>query len=285
MVSAPLFLRRFLPARFRARQPLVPVVRLQGTIGMPMPLRSTITLESVSRSLETAFGFGDVAAVAIIVNSPGGSPVQSHLIMQRVRALADEKEVPVFAFAEDIAASGGYMLLLAADEIFADSFSLVGSIGVVSAGFGFDKLIERFGVERRVYTAGDRKMILDPFRPERPEDVARLKDIQAEIHRKFIAIVRERRGARLNGGEEELFSGAFWSAQEALDLGIIDGIGDLRSVMRQRFGDNVRLPLVAERRSLFSRGLLGKAETSSLVDPAEFVAALEERARWGRFGL
>lgn len=272
-----------LPARLFRRAPRINLVRLQGMIAAQG--RGRLNDAELAPVLERAFRAGKPKAVALLINSPGGSPVQSHLIMQRVRALADEKGVPVFAFAEDVAASGGYMVLLAADEIFADSFSLVGSIGVVSAGFGFDRLIDRLGIERRVYTAGDRKMMLDPFRPERPEDVARLKDIQAEIHRRFIAIVKERRGARLTGSDEELFSGAFWSAQEALDLGIIDGIGDLRSVMRQRFGENVRLPLVADRRSLFPRGLLGRAGASALLDPVEVIAALEERAQWERFGL
>ena len=182
--------------------------------------------------------------MAVVINSPGGSPVQSHLIFSRIRQLAAEKEKRVYVFCEDVAASGGYFLALAGDEIYADPSSIVGSIGVISAGFGLDKLIDRFGIERRVHTAGKDKGALDPFQPERPEDVARLKDLQRDVHDVFIGIVKERRAGKLEGPEEELFSGAFWSAAKALEYGLIDGIADLRSKMQALHGEKVRLHAV-----------------------------------------
>jgi signal peptide peptidase SppA len=201
-------LRFLLPKRFRADAPVVPVVRLTGVIGAALPFRSGLSLASCSATLERAFGMKGIKAVAIAVNSPGGSAVQSHLIFRRIRALAEEKKLPVLVFAEDAAASGGYMIACAGDEIFADPSSLVGSIGVVSAGFGFEKLLDRLGVERRVHTAGRNKAMLDPFRPEDPEDVERLKEIQARVHEVFVGLVRDRRGERLRGEPERLFSGA-----------------------------------------------------------------------------
>src|SRR5215204_5832003 len=226
--------RFLLPAGWRPAHPVVPVVRLSGVIGAVMPLRQGLSIAAVAPALERAFAARDAAAVAIVINSPGGSAVQSHLIFSRVRALAEEKKVPVFAFIEDAGASGGYMLACAGDEIFADPSSVVGSIGVVSAGFGLDKLIERFGIERRLHAMGSQKGMLDPFRPERPEDVERLKTIQMRIHEKFIALVETRRGERLKGARDVLFSGAVWAGAEAVELGLIDGLGDLRGVMRER---------------------------------------------------
>src|SRR6478672_7243029 len=198
--------RLLLPAGWGPAHPVVPVVRLSGVIGAVMPLRQGLSIAAVAPALERAFATRDAAAVAIVINSPGGSAAQSHLIFRRIRALAEEKQRAVFAFVEDAAASGGYMIACAADEIFADPASIVGSIGVVSAGFGFDRLIERAGVERRVHTAGRNKAMLDPFRPERPEDVERLKAIQERVHATFRGLVAERRGARLQGDPERLFS-------------------------------------------------------------------------------
>ncbi len=280
--------RFLLPRRFRAKHPVVAVVRLHGVIGAAIPLKPGLTIASCASALERAFSVRDAEAVAITINSPGGSAVQSHLIFKRIRALAAEKKIPVFVFAEDVAASGGYMIACAGDEIFADPSSIVGSIGVVSAGFGLDRLIERFGIERRVHTVGARKAMLDPFRPESAEDVERLKAIQARVHETFVALVRERRGERLRGETSDLFSGNVWSGTEAVELGLIDRIADLRSAMRERFGEKVQLRVVAARTSLLAR-LVGRGEpipqVRSLVDPTEVIAVLEERSAWARYGL
>jgi serine protease SohB len=277
------FLARLLPGGWRGR-PTVGVIRLHGPIGLPGPaLRgASLTLSSLAGPLERAFGLKHLKAVALAVNSPGGSAVQSALIARRIRALAAEKKVPVLAFVEDIAASGGYWLATAGDEIIADQSSILGSIGVISASFGFQDLLERIGVERRVHTAGQRKAMLDPFRAEQPEDVARLHSLQQEIHDNFKAQVRDRRGNRLKGEEAELFTGEIWTARGALARGLIDGIGDLRATLRERFGDNVRLVVVEERRGWLRRRL-GLAEAGSW--PEQAVAALEARALWARYGL
>ena len=287
LASIPRRLRFLLPKRFRAHRPVVPVVRLSGVIGAAFPLRSGLSLSSCAGSLERAFGMKGIRAVAIAVNSPGGSAVQSHLIFRRIRSLAEERKVPVFMFAEDAAASGGYMIACAGDEIFADPSSVLGSIGVVSAGFGFERLIDRLGVERRVHTAGRNKAMLDPFRPEDPEDVERLKEIQARVHEVFVDLVRARRGTRLRGEAEHLFSGTVWAAADALALGLIDGIGDLRSVLRERFGRKVKIVTVPTgRSSLLSRWFnRSPAIAAGLFDPSDVVAALEERATWSRLGL
>jgi signal peptide peptidase SppA len=225
-------------------------------------------------------------AVAVVVNSPGGSPVQSSLIFKRVRQLATETEKKVYVFCEDVAASGGYYLAVMGDEIYADACSIIGSIGVISAGFGFDKAIDRLGIDRRVYTAGVKKSTLDPFRPESPEEVERLKSILADAHTAFTGVIRERRAGRLKGPEEELFSGAFWAAPKALEYGLIDGIGDVRSRMRELFGDKVRLkPVSIGERGLLSR--LRRAEQMAGVPslPEDAISALEARALWSRYGL
>src|SRR5690349_8542161 len=234
-----------LPARWRGDVPVVPVVRFSGVIGAAVPLRPGLSLAGTAKVIERAFNMRNARAVAMVINSPGGSPSQSHLIFQRIRQLAAEKKIPVFAFIEDIGASGGYMLACSADEIIADTYSLVGSIGVVGGSFGFEKLIDKLGIERRLYTSGERKAMLDPFLPEKPEDVKRLKAIQKDIHERFIALVKERRGSKLNGAEKTLFSGEFWTADNARELGLIDGIGELRSFLRARFGDKVRTPLIS----------------------------------------
>jgi signal peptide peptidase SppA len=281
--------------RFFNRGPVVPVLRLTGPIGMVTPLRPGLALGSVAGALEKAFSLSKLPTVAVVINSPGGSPVQSHLIFSRIRQLAEEREKRVYVFCEDIAASGGYFLALAGDEIYADPSSIVGSIGVISAGFGLNKFIDRFGIERRVHSSGKDKGALDPFQPERAEDVARLKDLQRDVHDVFIGIVKARRAGKLNGPEEDLFSGSFWSAAKALEHGLIDGLADLRSKMRALHGEKVRLKAVP----MAPGGLLsrfrrfpgfqgsvaggGFAFGPSLAD--DLVSAIEARALWSRYGL
>jgi len=277
-----------------SRNPVVPVLRFTGPIGMATPLRPGLALASLAGPIEKAFSLSRLPTVALVVNSPGGSPVQSNLIFRRIRQLAKEKDKRVYVFCEDIAASGGYFLALAGDEIYADPSSIVGSIGVISAGFGLDKLIDRLGIERRVHTAGKDKGALDPFRPERPEDVALLKELQRDVHDVFMNAVKERRGGKLVGAEEELFSGSFWSAMRARELGLIDGIADLRSKMQELHGHKVRLKAVP----MAPGGLLsrfrrlpgfhtitndGFAFGPSLAD--DLISAVEARALWSRFGL
>jgi signal peptide peptidase SppA len=282
-------LRPLVPARFRADIPVVPVVRLAGIIGVTTPLRPGLMLSSIARSLERAFSTRNARAVALIVNSPGGSPAQSHLIFLRIRQLAAEKKLPIIAFVEDVGASGGYMLACAADEIICDPYSIVGSIGVVGGSFGFPKLMEKLGVERRLYTSGDRKVMLDPFQPEKPEDIKRIKAIQKDIHEHFIALVKERRGAKLKGSEKTLFSGEFWTAQAAIELGLADSLGDLRSTLRERYGEKVRTPLIAADRGMFGRRIPGLGSLDALTRQgslaADFLSALEARALWSRYGL
>jgi serine protease SohB len=280
---------RLVPRRFRSDIPVVPVVRIAGVIGVVTPLRPGLLLSTIARSLERAFETPRARAVALIINSPGGSPSQSHLIFRRIRQLAEEKKIPVLAFVEDVGASGGYMLACAADEIVCNDFSIVGSIGVVGASFGFHELMEKVGIERRLYTSGDRKAMLDPFLPEKPDDVKRIKAIQQDIHTHFIALVKERRGSRLNGSDKMLFSGEFWTAQKAVELGLADRIGDMRSTLRERYGDKVHTPLISAERSLFGRRLPGVnlmdtlARQPGLAD--DLISALETRAIWGRYGL
>jgi serine protease SohB len=277
---------RWLPRRFRRRDSLVPVVRLSGIIGHTTPLMPGMTLSSVARTLDRAFAVKHAKAVALVINSPGGSAVQSHLIHQRIRALAAEHKRPVIAFVEDVAASGGYMIASAADEIVADASSIVGSIGVVSASFGFDKLIERIGIDRRVYTAGERKMMLDPFQPENSADVERLKAAQHLIHERFIALVKERRGDKLIGQEKTLFSGEFWVGGKALELGLVDRIGDLRSTLRERFGDKVAIRLISPPAAWFGRRSPGVEMEVARADwAATLITAVETRALWARYGL
>jgi len=280
-------LRPVTPRRLWGDVPVVPVVRLAGVIGVSTPLRPGLMLASLARQLERAFAVRNARAVALLINSPGGSPVQSHLIYLRIRSLAAEKKLPVIAFAEDVAASGGYMLACAADEIICDPSSIVGSIGVIGGTFGFPRLLEKLGVERRIYTSGERKAMLDPFLPEKPDEVERLKLVQREIHDDFIALVKERRGARLTGPESELFSGEYWTGRTAVELGLADTVGELRSVLRERFGDKVITPVIAPERSLLGRvrpgvGLEGIGR-DGFAD--ELISALEARALWARYGL
>jgi signal peptide peptidase SppA len=268
---------------FGRKTPRVSVVRLNGVIGQGgLGGGPGLTLSGVADVLERAFSTGAPKAVAIAINSPGGSPVQSALIHDRIRALAAEHQVKVFAFAEDVAASGGYMLLLAGDEMFAHEFSVVGSIGVVSGSFGFDRLIERIGVDRRVYTAGASKTMLDPFKPEKPEDVAKLKAILASVHEGFIARVKARRGAALAGGEEALFEGAVWTGPKARELGLVDGVGDLKAELRRRFGADTEFRLFAPQSAF---GLFGRGKPGVAQSPDAWLQALENRALWAQYGL
>jgi signal peptide peptidase SppA len=237
-------------------------------------------------AIEKAFRASGLVAVAIVVNSPGGSPVQSALLYRRIRQLAEEKRVPVFAFAEDVAASGGYWLALAGDEIFTEETSLVGSIGVISAGFGFYQLLGRLGIERRLHAAGERKSLLDPFLPEDPFDVARLTTLQEDIHHAFKEHVRRRRAGKIDEGDDALFTGDVLTGRMAVDRGLVDGIGELRAVMRARYGDNVRLrPIAADRRRLpfLSRLPYVRREPGSLI--GEFIDWLDARLLWAKFGL
>jgi signal peptide peptidase SppA len=265
----------------------VPVVRLSGVIAAGGLLGARgLSIEQASPLLARAFAQRNARAVALVINSPGGSPVQSALIAQRIRLLAQEKNLSVIAFVEDVAASGGYWIACAADEIVADGASIVGSIGVVSSGFGFHEFIARHGIERRVHTSGESKSMLDPFKPEKAEDVERLGRLQSEIHEGFKSWVRERRGSRLKGEEATLFSGEFWTGARGLEMGLVDHIGELRATLQKRFGDKVRLPVIAARRSLLSRLRLGSRFAGGFeeIGPAT-LAAIEERAHWQRFGL
>jgi signal peptide peptidase SppA len=254
---------------------------------MPRLRRGGVSLASHAAAIERAFRASGLVAVAIIVNSPGGSPVQSALLYRRIRQLAEEKRIPVIAFAEDVAASGGYWLALAGDEIFGEETSLLGSIGVISAGFGFTHLIGRLGIERRLHAAGERKSLLDPFLPEEASDVARLTALQADIHQSFKDHVRRRRAGKIDEADESLFNGDVWSGRMALNRGLIDGIGEIRAVMRARYGDKVRLrPVPTERRRwpLPSRlPFIGREPPSSII--AELADWLEARLLWARFGL
>jgi len=265
------------------RGPVVPVVRLSGIIASSSLLGSRgLSIETVAPLLMRAFTMRGAKAVALAINSPGGSPVQSALIGQRIRLLANEKGLKVIAFVEDVAASGGYWLACAADEIVADPHSIVGSIGVISSGFGFQDLIARIGVERRVHTSGERKSMLDPFRPEKPEDVERLHRLQVEIHDGFKDWVRQRRAGKLKGEDSALFTGEFWTGRRGVELGLVDGLGELRTTLQARYGAKVHLPMIGPRRRLLQRfGLGGGVET---IGPAT-LAALEERLHWQRFGL
>lgn len=282
----------FLPAAWTGRGALIPVLRFSGAIGMVTPLRPGLTLSTSAAAIERAFSMRGAKAVAIQINSPGGSAVQSVLIYKRIRALAEEKKLKVYVFAEDVAASGGYLLALAGDEIYADASSIVGSIGVVTAGFGLHELINKLGVERRVYTAGANKTTLDPFQPEKPEDVERVKAIQRDVHAEFIELVKARRGAKIEKEGESLFTGEFWSGKKALELGLIDGLADLRAKMRELYGDEVRFKLVSpptgwlrRKRSVAIGGGAFDFGFSPSGLAEDVISAIEARALWSRFGF
>jgi len=286
-------LMKLVPARLRPGIAVVPVVRLSGVIGAVTPLRPGMSLAGVARTLERAFEIKNAKAVALVINSPGGSPVQSRQIYVRIRQLAAEKKLPVLVFVEDVAASGGYMIACAGDEIFCDPSSILGSIGVVGGAFGFQDLIKKIGVERRLYTAGAHKAMLDPFLPENPDDVARVKALQREIHAIFITLVKQSRGSRLKGADDVLFTGEYWAGETSVSLGLADAIGDLRSTLRARYGDKVLTPVIAPATGMLS-SLLGRksagAGTLASLDglaglPDELISALETRAIWAKFGF
>ena len=286
-------LMKLVPARLRPGIAVVPVVRLSGVIGAVTPLRPGMSLAGVARTLERAFEIKNAKAVALVINSPGGSPVQSRQIYVRIRQLAAEKKLPVLVFVEDVAASGGYMIACAGDEIFCDPSSIMGSIGVVGGAFGFQDLIKKIGVERRLYTAGAHKAMLDPFLPENPDDVARVKALQREIHAIFIALVKQSRGSRLKGADDVLFTGEYWAGETSVSLGLADAIGDLRSTLRARYGDKVLMPVIAPATGMLS-SLLGRksagAGALTSIDgiaglPDELISALETRAIWAKFGF
>jgi signal peptide peptidase SppA len=284
--------KNYLPDFLTKRAPVVPVLRFSGAIGVVTPLRPGITLSTSASAIEKAFSMRGAKAVAIQINSPGGSAVQSMLIFKRIRALAAEKNLKVYIFAEDVAASGGYLLALAGDEIYADPSSIIGSIGVITATFGVNELIEKIGVQRRVYTAGESKDILDPFLPEKPSDVERIKALQRDVHQAFIDLVKTRRGSRLDKADVNLFTGEFWSGKKALELGLIDGLSDLRGKMRELYGDDVRLKLVMpstswlrRRRSIFAEGGAFEYGLSPGGFAADLISAIEARALWSRFGF
>src|SRR6201987_5655678 len=279
----------WIPGRLRRGRGVGAVVRLSGLIGSVTPLRQGMSLAGIARTLERAFSVKNAKAVALVINSPGGSPVQSRQIYLRIRQLAAEKKLPVLVFVEDVAASGGYMIACAGDEIFCDPSSILGSIGVVGGSFGLQELIKKIGVERRLYTAGEHKAMLDPFLAENPDDVAKLKAIQREIHAIFIELVKQSRGGRLKGADEMLFTGEYWAGETAVSLGLADGIGDLRSTLRARFGDKVSTPVIAPASGMLS-GLFGRrAPGAGSLDiaglPDELISALEKRAIWSRFGF
>ncbi|MGV1835028.1 S49 family peptidase [Rhizobium rhizogenes] len=283
------FFKRMIPKRFRKERVVIPVVRLSGAIASGGgPLRQSLNLAGISQALEKAFEMKAAPAIALVVNSPGGSPVQSRMIYNRIRDLAQEKQKKVLVFVEDVAASGGYMIALAGDEIIADATSIVGSIGVVSGGFGFPELLKKLGVERRVYTAGENKVILDPFQPEKEKDIEYLKSLQLEIHKVFIDMVRERRAGKLTD-DDTVFSGLFWTGGRGLELGLIDGLGDMRQELKKRFGEKTKLVLVGTPRSLFGRRAPGVSLAGMDGIAAGLASGLaqaaEEKALWGRYGL
>jgi len=282
--------KKLVPKRFRNEGTVIPVIRLKGAI-MPggNQFRPNLNLAGVAPLLDKAFGDKKAPAVAISINSPGGSPVQSRLIFRRIRDLAAEKEKKVLMFVEDVAASGGYMIAIAGDEIYADPSSIVGSIGVVSASFGFPEMLNKIGVERRVYTAGKNKATLDPFQPEKPADVEHLKSLQLEVHKVFIDMVKDRRGDKL-ADDDDLFTGLFWSGMRGKELGLVDELGDMRSVLKEKFGEKTELRLISASRGLFGRraagasveswaGALGANATDGLI------GSLEEKSLWNRYGL
>ena len=273
---------------FRKPKPVVGVLRFSGVIGqVGNPIRQGIYADGFIKPIEQAFNLKNLVCVALQINSPGGSPVQSSLIFKRIRSLAKEKDLPVIAFAEDAAASGGYLLACAADEIFADESSIIGSIGVVSSGFGFVELLEKLGIERRVYTAGKSKAMLDPFKEEKVEDVARLKELQEDVHDTFRSIVKSRRGDRIVVSDEEVYTGEFWTGRRANEMGLIDGIGELTKTMQEKYGEKVVFKPIGEKKSwlkhrLSASRLMGFGQKYWLN---QVITVIEEKILWNRLGL
>ena len=280
-------LKRLIPKKFRKQKTVIPVVRLQGVIQAGgSQFRPALNLANVEDLLEKAFDKKAAPAVVISINSPGGSPVQSRAIFHRIRDLANEKEKKVIVFVEDVAASGGYLIALCGDEIIADPTSIVGSIGVISGGFGFPELLKKIGIERRVYTSGENKSVLDPFQPEKQSDIDHLKWLQAEVHRVFIDMVKERRGTKLSDSPD-LFTGLFWTGETAQALGLIDGVGDMMAELRKRYGDKVEVEKIEASRGFLGRFISNRKGGAEIG--AGFAAGIaetaEERAWWSRYGL
>ncbi len=273
--------------RFKSRPPVVGAIRLSGVIAAQSgPARQALNLAQLEDVIEAAFELSRLKAIALFINSPGGSPVQSALLHDRIRALAEEKEIPVYAFCEDVAASGGYWIACAGEQIYANENSIIGSIGVISASFGFEELIAKVGVERRIHTAGKRKSFLDPFSPENEDDIVRLKELQAQIHQSFKKHVQNRRGDRLTGEEEELFSGDFWTAPEAKERGLIDDFGDARQILREKFGDKVKIREIEVKKGRLQRRLSFGMDSRILADAGDqMINALNARTLWKRYGL
>ncbi|WP_137156597.1 S49 family peptidase [Rhizobium sp. FKL33] len=285
------FLSRLIPARFRKKKVKIPVVRLSGVIQAGgSQFRPALNLANVEELLEDAFETKKAPAVAIAINSPGGSPVQSRQIFYKIRALAKKHEKKVLVFVEDVAASGGYLIALAGDEIIADPTSIVGSIGVISGGFGFTELIKKVGVERRIYTAGENKSVLDPFMPEKESDIAHLKSLQLDVHKVFIDMVKESRAGKL-AEDDTLFTGLFWSGEKGLALGLVDALGDMETELRLRYGDDVEIEQVEASRGFVARMISGRSTAPQLggqigAGAAEAaISTAEERLWWSRYGL
>lgn len=272
---------------WRANAPVVAMVRLKGVIAPSTGgVRKSINLETVEPQLKKAFSTHGLKAVILVINSPGGSPVQSQLIADRIRQLSAKTDTPVLAFCEDAAASGGYWLACAADEIYASPASIIGSIGVVSAGFGFPDLLAKLGVERRVYTAGTSKAMLDPFKAEEPQDVAHLRSLQEQLHEQFKDYVKSRRGARITADDETVYSGAFWSGSTALDLGLIDSLGTMHQVLVQKFGEDYRLISIQAKSGLSLLSAFSSSQQNIINDTAtHLIETVDEKAWWSRLGL
>jgi len=287
VIALPNPLARLLPRAWRSAGPVIPVIRLHGTImSGGGQFRQSLSLASTAGVIEKAFAIKAAPAVAISINSPGGSPVQSRLIYRRIRDLAEEKGKHVIVFVEDVAASGGYMIAVAGDEIVADPSSIVGSIGVVSASFGFPELLKKIGVERRVHTAGQNKSVLDPFKPEKKEDVERLKALQLDVHETFIDLVKSRRAGKL-ADDPDLFTGQFWTGRRGVALGLVDTLGDMRSFLKARYGKDTELKLIAPSRGFFGRRLamFGVGADAAAAAAGGLIDAAAERALWSRYGL
>ena len=283
--------QKLLPKSVSEDATIIPVVRMHGPIVAGQQMRPTLNLASVAGQLQKAFSIKEAPAVAISINSPGGSPVQSRFIYQRIRQLAEEKDKKVLVFCEDAAASGGYMIAIAGDVIIADPSSIVGSIGVVSGGFGFVDAIEKLGIERRVYTAGTQKGMLDPFQPENKDHISHLDGLLQDLFETFKGMVRNRRGEKLNESEDVLFTGAFWTGNKALEYGLVDGVGDMSTYVKEQYGENAKLKLIAPPSGWFGRMRGGGLEFGAVdriaagLSADAMLSAMEERAMWSRLGL
>ena len=264
--------------KFRKKN-VVSVIQFTGIIAPNMGRRKGLNIQDFDKIIEQAFQNKNIKAVALQINSPGGSPVQSDFLAKRIIKLSREKNIPVISFIEDVAASGGYWLACAGDEIFASRASIVGSIGVISAGFGFDKAMLKLGIDRRIYTAGENKSILDPFSPEKKEDIKKLKSVQKELHDYFIEYIKSRRGRKLSDQSEKVFSGSFWSGETALNLGLIDGIGEIKEILKSRFGEKVKIKEYVPKRKFFDFGNLISIAFENIVDK------VEEKVKLQKFGL